>query len=1221
MPGDRPAPSQEAGSRQTAWWNALLQMGLIVAPVVLEEVFGPHPRSPGWYKVERLRQRYVPFAAWAATDEGKGQAPQLHRWLDDVLEDFLGSASGEWLKGPQVPEKYTCVGPTGERLRPQRVLLRPDGSSRPALLVVVDRNPRLGIGKGRKAYGNLLRILRSCDVPLGLLTNGRQFRLVFAGLDHEAWVQWEAEAWFAGAEMEDQLHGFFTVMGPWGTAPRDGMDFPLLHAVHESRTRQADLSVVLGEHVRRAVEILVGEFNRNAQTPQSALPRILGADPDAAGILDQSWLDALYQAATRIVMRLVVILFAEARELLPKSLETYYDGYSVEGLYEELRQARQQAEDERALESQHGTYRRLLALFNLVYYGSNHPDLSFRAYGGGLFAPGSADSTDPVDRALAAFAHPECRLSDITVYQVLHKLKYGKVRTRQGRTTRWVAGPVNFSDLRTEYIGIMYEGLLDYELKQVDPEEEPLVTINLGHQPLMPLRQLESMTDEDVQRLVTNLVKAKTLEVAGDEEDKEGVEDEPEGLDETESDGEDEGEDGVEDDDDVPAPDDETASGDEQFRRRAEAWAERAVVLGRLVRKPHGRRADMEAYREGVARRAKALVGRLLLRGDVYLVRWGGTRKGSGTFYTRPQLAVPTAHRVLEPLVYEQLEDGTRRPRKPEEILGLKVVDPAMGSGAFLVAALRYLADALYESLRVHNRLEERPSANRTVVTLPFGRSSTGRPIEELVPAPSGDEKYEVLLKGRLKRHVVERCIYGVDINSLAVELARLALWVETMDRYLPFEFLDHKLKTGNALVGCWLDRFEDYPILAWEREGGDGAKGPMTRRIREIRKRARQELPGWVERLQQLAWRFDSSGDGVEEVQAAARRALEEMHELPREEREGFYRERVQGSSSLAALKQALDRWCAIWFWPVMEDGPPPPTPARFRVQDDAIDDVVRRLAEDDPRHRFFHWELEFPDVFTPDRRGFDAVLGNPPWDTKKPLSQEFFSSYDPVYRSYGKQEANEQQQHLFAQNPRIEQEWLDYRAYFKAFSNWVRNATAPFEPSLARSNREKELGRVWRAVRARRGGYAHSDHPYRHQGKADLNSYKMFLEVAHHLLRDGGRMGLLVPSGLYTDLGCAALRRLFLDECRWTWVYGFENRKKVFDIDSRYKFAPVVIERGGPPATSSLPSSSNVAVRRMNSRRRSCGTTWRSGSRPIRLPCPSAGSRSWGSVPRREP
>ena len=102
---------------------------------------------------------------------------------------------------------------------------------------------------------------------------------------------------------------------------------------------------------------------------------------------------------------------------------------------------------------------------------------------------------------------------------------------------------------------------------------------------------------------------------------------------------------------------------------------------------------------------------------------------------------------------------------------------------------------------------------------------------------PHHGDNFEERVKARLRRHVVERCIYGVDINPLAVELARVSLWIDTLDPGLPFSFLDHKIKVGNSLVGCWLDRVEDYPLKAWEREGGDGKDGPRSQRIETLLK------------------------------------------------------------------------------------------------------------------------------------------------------------------------------------------------------------------------------------------------------------------------------------------------------------------------------------------------------------------------------------------------
>ena len=260
--------------------------------------------------------------------------------------------------------------------------------------------------------------------------------------------------------------------------------------------------------------------------------------------------------------------------------------------------------------------------------------------------------------------------------------------------------------------------------------------------------------------------------------------------------------------------------------KQRNAWAREAVVLAGLVGKQGKKETDSE-YQTRIEAEATKLINRVVAPGEFYLVRAGNTRKGTGTFYTRPQLAVPTVHRTLEPLCYDKAEDGTLTPKTPEDILGLKVCDPACGSASFLVAALHYLTEALYKSLCHHRKLDDPSQAKR--ITLPYGRPRNGSNGDELLPFPPDDpergELFPERVKALLRRHVVERCIYGVDINPLAVEFARVSLWVETLDPELPFSFLDHKIKVGNSLVGCWLDRVEDYPLKAWEREGGDGKR------------------------------------------------------------------------------------------------------------------------------------------------------------------------------------------------------------------------------------------------------------------------------------------------------------------------------------------------------------------------------------------------------------
>ncbi len=402
------------------------------------------------------------------------------------------------------------------------------------------------------------------------------------------------------------------------------------------------------------------------------------------------------------------------------------------------------------------------------------------------------------------------------------------------------------------------------------------------------------------------------------------------------------------------------------YRMRAIAWAKRAVIAAKIAKLPRGRKAaDQKSSEEALLNAAKALVRRVIMPGEWYLVRWGGTRKGSGTFYTRPQLAVPTVHRTLRPLAFTAPagEDGKPDelappqnwiPKKPEEILALKVCDPAMGSGSFPVAALRFLTDALMQSLYFHERIKA--DGERTLVTLAEGKESSGSLREEYLPCRPDADDFDARLKARLKRYVVEECIYGVDLDPLAVELARLALWIETMDRDLPFEFLDHKLKTGNSLVGCWMNRFRNYPVMAWMREGGDGSKGPRTQKIDDFRKGIiTTEL---VDIITGQTSAFDSQeiADPLS-VHKEALKALDSMRKIPvhqMEQRAEYYRQHVIRNEHILNLKKAFDMWCATWFWPVSKIGTAPMPKSLFKIsseQELTLKEIVNR-------YRFFHWE-----------------------------------------------------------------------------------------------------------------------------------------------------------------------------------------------------------------------------------------------------------------------
>ena len=1144
-------------------WEDLYHSGLLLDAGRLHTLAQDLPPPLDDYTERQLRQR------GSAVLDGSGDVSPFVAFVLEGVCGF-GGAKGTWIRGANVTSAWSHRAVTGESVRPRHLWQGRHGATLPVFL---DDSKQLGRGRSRRIVSQALGWLRAGNQRLALLTNGRQWRLLFAGLDYDASCEWDLDLWFQEGELAPQVTALRSLLRPdlWIPETEAG-DPPLLQAIRDTRKGQAELSEVLGERVREAVEVLI-------QGHGDVLKERC-ADVDPADI---------YRAACRVAMRLVVALFAEARELLPRENALYHESYGLNGLLERLQR---DAAHGVAMDQGYGAWPRVLALFRLVREGSHFPDLPVTQYGGELFAPGN-DGTDGVARALGVYENA-CfdgeAMPDRDVYEMLRLLTRTTVRIRQGRSSIRAAVPVDFSDLSSEYIGVLYEGLLDYELKTAPPGD-PVIFLAAGDHPALPLSRLEDMDDRALKALFENLKdKSEANLESGDDERQDDVEP-GEDLESSQPLEDDESPREVRDDESSYIVD--VSEERQHSRTRAETWARRAARAAGLVRKPRGK-AGLDAFEDQLRVKAHQLVSRVVLPGEWYLVRWGGTRKGRGTFHTRPGLAVPTVQRTLRPLAFNPPSGKGKQdaaapaanwtPKLPEEILGLTLCDPACGSGTFPLAALRFLTDALYDSLQHHDRIE--PDGERALVHLlgirNEGDAETNRLADELIPCRPDDDEFESRLKAVLRRYVVERCIYAVDRDPLAVELCRLSLWIETMDRSLPFGFLDHKIKCGNALIGAWFDQFRHYPAMAWKnREGGDkghrnGVHFENEARTRAIKafveKRLKPDLRSFLQSANLDLFREDL----LKKAAAAhedAMAVLGSIHALPvqnADERRNLYRDRFLGSPEWRSLKDAMDLWCACWFWPADRiDAAPLPTsfaepPAETRA-------VAETVAAE---MHFFHWELEFPDVFREKDAGFDAVLGNPPWDIAKPVSKEFFSNVDPLYRSYGKQEALRKQTRYF-EDSAVESAWLDYNARFRAQSNFTSYAASPFgDPeendksgnrfSIVRGNENSELHDRWREARDRTAGFADPSHPFRHQGSADVNLYKLFLEAAHALLRPGGRLGFVVPSGLYSDNGTGALRRLFIERCRWEWLFGIENRDKIFPIDSRFKFNPVIIEKG---------------------------------------------------------
>jgi len=1117
-------------------WTGLRHGGNLLSPAALDGLRAAE--EPQWGLADRLRSALV------GLDPEKPAPTALGALLDTVLEDACGLSDG-WQKGNALGAADAEKLLDGTALKPRRLWTGPGGE---ALSVFTTPATRIGVGKGRRPAAQVVEYLRRRGIPLGLLTNGRQWRLIWADTDSLAWAEWDADRWLAADQLSDELAVLRRVVSPASLARGDADQSPLLAAIRDTRAGQAKLSTELGERVRRATETLL----------RSRQPLVGPAweDHDSAD---------LYVAACHFVMRLVVTLFAEARELLPTDNPVYHRAYGLRGLLDQLdrltperRKARQMA------------WPRLLALFRLLHQGSPHPAMTLPAYGGDLFRPGDPNG-DGVQRALALIEAPSEPPDDEVIYRTLELLTRTKQKIREGAGWRTVAAPVDFTELTSEYIGILYEGLLDYELHRAG--DEPVLFLNLGDQPALPLDRLEAMDDKALAALVE---KAKVKNQAASADEEEGRDGESEDAEPPEDDAQvAEAEDGADTEDSADASVTNEADSDDAraaARARAIAWGRRAVEVGKLVKKPRGRTAEARAAWDAqLDAAAKQLVADVKLPGELYLVRWGGTRKGAGTFYTRPQLTLPTVRRTLEPL----LHDDQGRVRPPEALLALKVCDPAMGSGSFLVAALRVLTAAVVASLHLHDRI--------TVVN---GRTTVDCALlseaDRSLPTEGFDERLEALVR----RLVVEHCLYGVDLDPLAVELARVSLWVETLDRRLPFTFLDHKLRCGDALVGTWLDRFRDYPLLAWWRQSPDEKWRGVTHAgdvwAKALKEKRKAVVAEQVELLRgQKNWLARSVSD--DELKAAIERVRElyrRLRKVPASQpakRAEIWRTQVAPDPALGRVRDAFDTWCALWFWP-LDKLDEAPGPAALAAPSETAREIVRSLRD---KRRFFHWEIEFPDVFTEKGAGFDAIAANPPWEIQKPSSnKEFFGDRDPLYRSYGKQEALLWQREEFSRDASFEREWLDYVGAFKDAGNFVRNAGEPFgdaddphgRPLVGlvprRADDTRRMHRKWAAERAKKTGLSDPEHAFRHQGSADLNSYKLFVEQAHALLKSDGQLGLITPSGLYTDKGAVNLRRLLLERCTWRWLYGFENRNQIFDIHRSFKFAVSIAQKGGKTA-----------------------------------------------------
>jgi hypothetical protein len=484
--------------------------------------------------------------------------------------------------------------------------------------------------------------------------------------------------------------------------------------------------------------------------------------------------------------------------------------------------------------------------------------------------------------------------------------------------------------------------------------------------------------------------------------------------------------------------------------------------------------------------------------GPEFELATGSERKQTGSYYTPPALVRELIESALVPVIEERLRAARTREEQRQALLDLRVVDPASGSGHFLLAAARRIAREL-------------------------GRVETG----EAEPPP---EVYRACL-----RDVIRHCVYAVDKNPLAVDLCKVALWIEGHAPGLPLSFLDHHVKGGDALVGVFdLDVLEaGIPDAAYEAVTGDDRAV-----ARELKKRNAAERKG----TGQLALAMETAAVDVDDLAPdfAALADLEERTPTDVRAKEALYAELRGTGTRWWDERRACDLWTAAFFAPKQTApgalGALVPTTADVRTMlanPGAAHGQLVGLATDlGQRLGFFHWPLEFPEVFA--RGGFDVVLGNPPWEQLQPEEIKFFAAIAPEIASLAGARRKAAIDGLRTSNPTLAAAWDNHRREIENETNFVRGSDR---------------------------------FPLTAVGK--INTYSVFAELARGLAAPHGRAGVIVPSGIATD---DTTKLFFADvsgSAQLASLYDFENAVPIFPgVHRSYKFSLLTMAGSDRPA-----------------------------------------------------
>lgn len=684
-------------------------------------------------------------------------------------------------------------------------------------------------------HQRLERLLRETGVGTGILIARNTLRLIHAPRGETAgWITWPLAA-LGRVEGRPMLAGLKLCLGRnafWTGAP----ETRLRHLLKLSREAQNEVSEKLSSQVLEALYELLRGIHR--------------ADRDRIETLASSDPHHLYEGLLTCLMRLVFLLYAEDRDLLPTHKEDglgelWEQGYSIKTLYSRLLD--DEALNPDTMDERRGAWGQLLAVFRIIHQG--YPDWVARR-GGKLFDPDAFAFLEGRDESSTKEAAEVLPVSDGTILRILHGLMTVEGRSLDGQKVR---ERLSYRALDVESIGSVYETVMGFTTMRANErmialKDEKKLPNFMGLETLLAQKPADRQKWLKDQSIKLSAKQATAVKAANDVD----------GLIE--------------------------ALGNALEERASP----RATPIGAGV--PYLQPTD--------------------------------ERRRSGSHYTPRSLTEPIVRHALEPAFERIGADAS-----PEAVLSLKVLDPACGSGAFLVEACRQLGARLEQAWDMHKA--EKP-------TIP----------------PDEDEVIHA------RRLVAQRCLYGVDRNPMAVDLARLSLWLATLAREHEFSFLDHAIKAGDSLVGLTQKEIE---AANWD----DSKPGlPLYRQL--IRDEVRKALEG------REAIRT-APDDVARAIQESRHRRIEEEIEPARQVGDAVIA--AFFSADKAKAREQARTEVESWIT------------ANLRPEWERIKSESRRF-QADHGWRPFHWQIEFPEVFMRDNPGFDAIVGNPPFAGKNTIS-----------------------------------------------------------------------------------------------------------------------------------------------------------------------------------------------------------------------------------------